>query len=90
MKTRLTVALLFAAAFVASPAFASGYGPAPAYSAANGAPASQRGQSIQTLTAEQNAQADSTTAYGGVATGHVEAGSHHTAFVPATNLFAHH
>jgi hypothetical protein len=45
------------------PAFASGFGPAPYYNASQGAPASQRGVSSQTVAAEQaqtqgNASAD--------------------------------
>jgi hypothetical protein len=42
-----------AGALVASSAFASGYGPAPYYNGADGAPASQRGISMQTIAAEQ-------------------------------------
>jgi hypothetical protein len=54
MKTKLIAALLIASsAALAAPAFASGLGPAPFYRPEVGAPASQRGQSVQTLAAEQ-------------------------------------
>lgn len=45
------IASIFVAASVsfAAPVFASGYGPAPFYHPADGAPASQRGQSAETL-----------------------------------------
>ncbi|MFC0397241.1 hypothetical protein [Paraburkholderia rhizosphaerae] len=76
MKTKLIAAVLIAAsAAVAAPAFASGYGPAPFYRPTVGAPASQRGQSEQTLAAEQQQINDSTTAYGGVHSGDTQAGS---------------
>ena len=54
MNRHLITALLIAAsAAVAAPAFASsGYGPAPSYNPIAGAPASQRGQSAQTVAAE--------------------------------------
>jgi hypothetical protein len=81
MKTKLIVALLVAvSASVAAPAFASGNGPAPFYRPAVGAPASQRGQNVQTVATE---------AYGGVVAGLSQAGSH-AAVTPSGNLFAHH
>ena len=52
---QLTSLLIAAASIVAMPAFASGYGPAPFYAADQGAPASQRGMSAQTVAAEQAA-----------------------------------
>jgi hypothetical protein len=65
MKNRLIAAVLVAvSAAVAAPAFASGYGPAPFYRPAVGAPASQRGVSAQTVAAERNAAAND--AVGGV------------------------
>jgi hypothetical protein len=65
MKNTLLAALLVAAsATLAAPAFASGYGPAPFYRPAVGAPASQQGQNAQTVAAER-ANADAN-AYGGV------------------------
>ncbi|CAB3758740.1 hypothetical protein [Paraburkholderia humisilvae] len=76
MKTKLIAAVLIAAsAAVAAPAFASGYGPAPFYRPSTGAPASQRGQSEQTLAAEQQQINDSNVAYGGVHAGDTQAGS---------------
>ena len=46
--------LLITTAAMVDPAFASGYGPAPFYRPNVGAPASQRGQSAQTLAAEHS------------------------------------
>ncbi|MFM0339516.1 hypothetical protein [Paraburkholderia fungorum] len=68
MKSKLLAALLVAVATsIAAPAFASGYGPAPFYRPSVGAPASQRGQSAQTVAAEQNNVAGSVKdSYGGV------------------------
>ncbi|CAB3779453.1 hypothetical protein LMG28614_00844 [Paraburkholderia ultramafica] len=65
MNTKLLATLLIAAAStLGAPAFASGYGPAPHYRPEIGAPASQRGQSAQTVASERaNAGAN---AYGGV------------------------
>lgn len=77
MKTKLIAALIVAAsAAVAAPAFASGYGPAPFYRPNVGAPASQRGQSAQTVAAERAAQQDANVAYGGVANTASQSGSH--------------
>ncbi|MBP0589676.1 hypothetical protein J8I87_08085 [Paraburkholderia sp. LEh10] len=54
MKAKTLATLLVASsAALAAPAFASGYGPAPYYRPDAGAPASQRGQSAQTLAVEQ-------------------------------------
>ncbi len=75
MKTKLIAALLIASsAAVAAPAFASGLGPAPFYRPDVGAPASQRGQSAQTLAAEQNAAASANSDVGGVQGGTAESG----------------
>jgi len=66
MKRNLLATLLIAAsATLAAPAFASGYGPAPSYRPAVGAPSSQQGPSAQTFAAEENAHAVNTTAFGG-------------------------
>jgi hypothetical protein len=66
MKTKLIATLLVAvSASIAAPAFASGYGPAPSYRPEVGAPASQQGQSAQTVAAER-ATAGESNAYGGV------------------------
>ena len=80
MKTKIIAALLVAAsATLAAPAFASGYGPAPFYRPTVGAPASQQGQSAQTVAAERaNANADTTTSYGGVSDQSSQSGSHRT------------
>ena len=68
MNKNLIAALLVAAsAALAAPAFASsGYGPAPSYNPSVGAPASQRGQSVQTVAAEQAQANANATSYGGV------------------------
>jgi hypothetical protein len=60
MKNTLVTFIIAATAAVAAPAFASGYGPSPHYNPMFGAPASERGQSTQTITAENAAanQAD--------------------------------
>jgi hypothetical protein len=78
MKSKLLAALLIAATTtIAAPAFASGYGPAPSYRPSVGAPASQRGQSAQTVAAEEsNSAAGSVnSSYGGVVSSSSESGS---------------
>lgn len=76
MKTRLLAALLVAvSAAVAAPAFASGYGPAPFYRPAVGAPASQRGVSDQTIAAERSQATDANNAVGGVTGASSESGN---------------
>ena len=71
MKTHQLVAALFAALTVvtAAPAFASGYGPAPFYRPSVGAPASQRGQNTETVSAERQNGAGAQQGYGGVTAG---------------------
>ena len=89
MKTQLIAGLLVAlSASAAAPAFAGGYGPAPFYRPTVGAPASQRGQSVQTLAAERDDASGSQEAYGGVVSGRFEAGSH-AGVTPRGNLYAH-
>jgi hypothetical protein len=92
MKTRYIVALLVAlSASVATSAFASGYGPAPSYNPSFGAPASQRGQSAQTVAAvaaERNDATASQEAYGGVVAGHSQSASR-AAVTLGDNLYAH-
>jgi hypothetical protein len=77
MKNKLLAALLIAAATtIAAPAFASGYGPAPSYRPSVGAPASQRGQSAQTVAAERKDAVGSVgDSYGGVVASSSESGS---------------
>lgn len=77
MNKNLIAALLVAAsAALAAPAFASsGYGPAPSYNPAVGAPASQRGQSVQTVAAEQAQANANATSYGGVQDTQSQSGS---------------
>ena len=88
MKTKLIAALLVAAtASVAAPAFASGYGPAPFYRPDVGAPASQRGQSAQTVAAERVQEQGAQSAYGGVAGSASQSGSHAKAAGPQSVFF---
>jgi hypothetical protein len=77
MNKNLIAALLVAAsAALAAPAFASsGYGPAPSYNPSVGAPASQRGQSVQTVRAEQAQANANATSYGGVQDTQSQSGS---------------
>ncbi|BCG02599.1 hypothetical protein PPGU19_071670 (plasmid) [Paraburkholderia sp. PGU19] len=58
----------------AAPVFASGYGPAPFYQPAAGAPTSQRGQSAQTI-ATEFATAVTRNSYGSDETINTQAGS---------------
>jgi len=89
MKTRFIVALFAAlSASVAAPAFASGYGPAPGYRPAIGAPDSQRGQSVQTLAASTSADNGARAAYGGVAGARSESGGR--VIGQHDTVFAHH
>ncbi|MDQ7981686.1 hypothetical protein QYH69_31160 [Paraburkholderia sp. SARCC-3016] len=96
MNTKIIATVLVAAsAALAAPAFASGYGPAPFYHPSTGAPASQRGQSEQTLSAEAKQWNDNSTAYGGVRSGSSEAGSRAASRVDTergfdSSLFRHH
>jgi hypothetical protein len=92
MKIKLAAAVLvtvFASllvaisAFLSAPAFASGYGPAPFYDTSAGAPASQRGQSVQTLDAAGTRQE-----YGGAPDGHSESAAR-AAVTPRDNVYAH-
>jgi hypothetical protein len=86
MKNTLIAALLVAAsATLAAPAFASGYGPAPFYRPAVGAPASQQGQNAQTVAAER-AEANSN-AYGGVNANSSQSGARQAAKGPQSVFF---
>lgn len=90
MKSKLVAALLAAlSASAAAPAFASGYGPAPFYRPSAGAPASQRGQSAQTVAAAADEAAGPQAAYGGVVSGHSESGAR-VAVAPHDGLYARH
>ncbi|CAH2902428.1 MAG: FIG00455658: hypothetical protein [uncultured Paraburkholderia sp.] len=82
MKTKFIAALL-----VAVSAFASGYGPAPFYRPAVGAPASQQGQKAQTVAAER-ANADSN-AYGGVNNVSSQSGTREPVSGPQSVFFGH-
>jgi hypothetical protein len=75
MRNKIIASMLVAASFsFAAPVFASGYGPAPFYRPADGAPASQRGQSAETL-ASESAVTDARESYGSDATIDTRAGS---------------
>jgi hypothetical protein len=77
MSKKFIAALLVAGtAVLAAPAFASGYGPAPHYNAMDGAPASQRGQSAQTVAVEKGQGNVGVSSYGGVATAQSEESGH--------------
>ncbi len=89
-KHFIAAVIVAASAAVAGPVFASsGYGPAPHYNPVAGAPASQRGQSVDTIRAEnENAGADGQS-YGGVRDGEFRSGRR----VAGNNvlvLFSHH
>ena len=89
MKTKLIVALLVAvSASAAAPVFASGYGPAPFYRPAVGAPASQSGPSVRTVASERGDVTGLEEAYGGAVSGLSQSGSH-VAATPHDSLFAH-
>lgn len=89
MKTKILAALLVAAsATLAAPAFASGYGPAPFYRPTVGAPASQQGQSAQTVAAERSNAATSTS-YGGVSEQTSQSGAREPVTGPRSVFFGH-
>ena len=78
--------IALAGAVIAAPVFASGYGPAPKYVSSDGAPASQRGQSAQTLAVERKAQTTQETEYNTTSDAQVAAGNK-TARSTASNDF---
>ncbi|MFT4439044.1 hypothetical protein [Caballeronia sp. 15715] len=82
MKT-IFILLLVLSASMAEPAIASGYGPAPFHRPMDGAPTSQRGQSTQTVAAEQRENSAATEpAYGGAVSESTRSG---TRLQPAEN-----
>lgn len=91
MKSKILAALLIAVTTsIAAPAFASGYGPAPSYRPTVGAPASQRGQSVQTVAADRSNNAVvANDSYGGVIASSSESGG--PAVIGASaRLYANH
>lgn len=89
IKHFVTAAIIAASAAAAGSAFASsGYGPAPHYDPLAGAPASQRGVSVQTLA--QEAAAAPTQAYGGMDDARSQSGARAVAVSDTARLFAHH
>lgn len=90
MKPKLVAAILTAlCAFFAESALASGYGPAPRYEPVAGAPASQRGQSADTLAAERRDSAETQFGYGGMAAVLSQSGSRTVATLQR-DVYAHH
>src|SRR5258708_19206195 len=90
MKKMPIVALLVGALVsLSTSAFASGYGPAPFYRPSVGAPASQRGQSVATISVEQQNGVDAQRAYGGVTAGSSQS-SGRAAVAHQGNVYAHH
>jgi hypothetical protein len=61
-KSRLLTLLIATASALSTSAFASGYGPAPFYRPVEGAPASERGVSAQTIAAEQASRVEASSA----------------------------
>jgi hypothetical protein len=100
IKRLLIAAVLSASAAIAAPVFASsGYGPAPHYNPLVGAPSSQRGQSAETVRAEQTALMASADldaqSYGGMHDTTSQSGSRsvtHVSDVSDTSIapYAHH
>ncbi|MEK6423209.1 MAG: hypothetical protein V4801_26770 [Burkholderia gladioli] len=88
IKHLFAAALAVASLAAASAAFASGHGPAPHYDPLAGAPASQRGQSAQTLHAEA-AQWIAATSYGAQARAGSESGGR-TAWRDTASVYLHH
>jgi hypothetical protein len=92
MKTKVGFISALIVAFSASaaaPAFASGYGPAPSYRPSVGAPASQRGQNVQTVAGERANAVGVQGGYGGVVAEGTEAGGR-VVKTSGDGLFAHH
>jgi hypothetical protein len=92
-KHLFVAAVVVGSAVAVSPAFASGYGPAPHYNPLIGAPASQGGQSALTVRAEQ---VDLTTnpdvaahSYGGMRDMTSQSGAH-VAPDASISLYSHH
>lgn len=93
IKHLIVGAVVAVSAVAVSPAFASGYGPAPHYNPLIGAPASQDGQSALTVRAEQ---VDLTTSpdvtahsYGGMRDMTSQSGTH-VAPNASISLYSHH
>jgi hypothetical protein len=88
-KTLIASLLVAVSAAFAAPAFASsGYGPAPSYNPQVGAPSSQRGQSAQTIAAENAANNPDARAYGGVRSTTTQSGERDQAN-STRSLFSH-
>ncbi|GJH14678.1 hypothetical protein CBA19CS11_37590 [Caballeronia novacaledonica] len=89
IKQFVTAAVIAVSAVAAGSAFASsGYGPAPHYDPLAGAPASQRGVSVQTIASESAAMPMQ--AYGGMTDTISQSGARGTSANDVARLFAHH
>ncbi|MGF6368934.1 hypothetical protein OKW40_001684 [Paraburkholderia sp. RAU6.4a] len=71
----LNVVFLTMLATLSASTFASGFGPAPHYDPIIGAPASQRGLSVQTLAAERETAYSDRTSYGSSTNATAQAGT---------------
>ena len=90
-KKIVTAAVIAMSAVAAGSAFASsGYGPAPHYDPLAGAPASQRGVSVQTIASENDAMPMPMQAYGGMGDTVSQSGARAVAGNDVAKLFAHH
>lgn len=88
-KTLIASLLVAVSVAVAAPAFASsGYGPAPSYNPLVGAPASQRGQSAQTIAAENAGAKADAASYGGVQNGSTQSGRR-VQMIDTHSLYSH-
>ncbi|NLP63552.1 hypothetical protein [Paraburkholderia sacchari] len=82
--------LVTVVAALATPAFASGYGPAPFHDTRTGAPASQAGPGVQVIVANNADTTDARSGYGGVASGHSESANRLMTASAHDDFFTHH
>jgi hypothetical protein len=88
IRTIVTAAVIAVSAAAGSAFAGSGYGPAPHYDPLAGAPASQRGVSVQTIANESAAMPIQ--AYGGMSDTASQSGARVAASPDTARLFAHH
>jgi S-formylglutathione hydrolase FrmB len=81
--------MLAGGALSVSPAYASGYGPAPFYRPDVGAPSSERGISAQSIAADRSASSDSWRDVGGANNAQSQSG-HYAGSPFDRSLFRHH
>jgi hypothetical protein len=89
-KKIITASILVVGAVAGSAFASSGYGPAPHYNPLAGAPASQRGVSVQTIEIETVQVDAGAQAYGGMSDMSSQSGSRITPAGNPGSLFAHH